>query len=96
MQQIAGKFENVNGDLQGMLKTLINELEALQGAWIGAGARSFQSVKSQYADDQNKLQQALLATADAIRQSGRGYASSDEEASGRMNSINTGGVSLPL
>lgn len=95
MEQTASKFESTNGDLQTMLRNLLNQLEALQGAWEGQGSRSFHNVKQKWADDQTKLQNALLETAGAIRSSGRNYDSTDSEASSRMNSI-SGGPSLPL
>lgn len=95
MEQTAGRFESTNGDLQTMLRNLLNQLEALQGAWVGRGAQSFHSVKERWSQDQTKLQQALLETAGAIRSSGRNYDSTDSEASSRMNSI-SGGPSLPL
>ena len=95
MEQTASKFEGTNGDLQTMLRNLLNQLEALQGAWSGRGAQSFHTVKQRWADDQVKLGNALRETAGAIRSSGRNYDSTDTEASSRMNSI-SGGPSLPL
>jgi WXG100 family type VII secretion target len=96
MEQTAGRFEGVNNDLQTMLRNLLNELEVLQTAWVGRGGRSFQNVKEQWSADQQKLQQALLETARAIRSSGQGYAATDDESSSRMNSVGRGGPSLPL
>jgi len=96
MEQTAGKFEQTNGDLQTMLRNLLNELEILQTAWVGQGGRSFQNVKEQWAQDQSKLQQALLETAGAIRSSGKNYTATDSEASSRMNNVSRGGPSLPL
>lgn len=95
MEQTAGKFERTNGDLQTMLRNLLSQLEALHGAWEGQGSRSFHNVKQRFADDQTKLQNALLETAGAIRSSGRNYASTDSESSSRMNSI-SGGPTLSL
>lgn len=95
MEQTASKFETTNGDLQTMLRNLLSQLEILQTAWQGRGSRSFHDVKQRWADDQAKLQNALLETAGAIRSSGRNYDSTDSEASSRMNSI-SGGPSLPL
>jgi len=96
MEQTAAKFEATNGDLQTMLRNLLNELEVLQTAWQGSGARSFHNVKQQWADDQAKLQRALLETAGAIRSSGQNYTATDTEASSRMNNVSRGGPSLPL
>lgn len=96
MQTTAGKFETVNGELQSMLKSLLGELEVLQTAWQGAGGKSFQQVKERWSEDQEKLQRALLATAQAIRESGKNYHTTDTEASSNMGSIHSSGVSLPL
>lgn len=96
MEQTAGKFDHTNSDLQTMLRNLLNELEVLQTAWVGRGGRSFTNVKEQWANDQAKLQQALTETASAIRTSGKNYASTDDEASSRMNNVSRGGPSLPL
>lgn len=96
METTASKFETTNGELQSMLSTLLGNLEVLQSGWQGAGGRSFEQVKRQWSDDQKKLQDALLQTADAIRTSGQGYASTDSDSSSRMNSVNRGGINLPL
>jgi ESAT-6 family protein len=96
MEQTAGRFESTNGDLQTMLRNLLGQLEVLQTAWVGRGGRSFTNVKEQWANDQAKLQQALLETAGAIRSSGQNYAASDDSASSRMNNVSRGGPSLPL
>ncbi|NUO58958.1 MAG: WXG100 family type VII secretion target [Hamadaea sp.] len=96
MEQTAGKFEVTNSELQSMLRTLMGNLEVLQSGWQGAGGRSFQQVKQQWNDDQAKLQQALLETAEAIRSSGKSYHSTDQESSSRMNNVNRGGINLSL
>ena len=58
MQQTAEKFEQVDQSLQKMLSNLMTELEVLQQAWRGAGGRSFEQVKRQWAQDQAALQRA--------------------------------------
>jgi WXG100 family type VII secretion target len=96
MEQTANKFEHANSDLQTMLRNLLNELEVLQTAWVGRGGRSFSNVKEQWANDQAKLQQALVETAGAIRTSGQNYAATDDESASRMNNVSRGGPALPL
>jgi len=96
METTASKFEHTNGELQSMLRTLLGNLEILQSGWKGAGGRSFQQVKEQWGQDQEKLQRALLETAGAIRSSGKNYEATDSESSSRMNSVNRGGINLPL
>ncbi|HEY3009490.1 MAG TPA: WXG100 family type VII secretion target [Micromonosporaceae bacterium] len=96
MERTAARFEQVNEALQGMLRQLMSELEALQSAWRGAGGRSFEQVKMAWASDQEALQRALRETAGAIRTAGRQYDASDTEAASRVAQTNHGGMSLPL
>lgn len=92
----ARRFEDVNGELQGMLKTLLNELSTLREGWQGAGGRSFESVKEAWSRDQDALHKNLMETAEAIRSSGSNYTAVDTDASHRMNVTSGGGRSLPL
>jgi WXG100 family type VII secretion target len=95
MRQTATKFEQVDQSLQSMLSALLAELEALQQAWQGAGGRSFEQVKQQWARDQAAMQRALRETAGAIRTSGQQYDMSDSEAASRVATTNRG-IQLPL
>ncbi|MFV2101959.1 WXG100 family type VII secretion target [Micromonospora sp. LOL_024] len=96
MQQTATKFEQTDQSLQSMLSGLLARLEILQQAWRGAGGRSFEQVKQQWAQDQASLQQALRETAGAIRTAGTHYDASDTEAASRVAATNRGGIQLPL
>ena len=95
MQSTATKFEEVDQSLQSMLSSLMSELEGLQQSWRGAGGRSFEQVKQQWAADQAKLGRALRETAGAIRTSGQQYDASDSEAASRVANTNRG-IQLPL
>lgn len=95
MQQTATKFEQVDQSLQTMLSRLMAELEVLQQAWRGAGGRSFEQVKQQWAQDQATLHRALRETSQAIRTAGTQYDTSDSEAAGRVADTNRG-IQLPL
>ncbi|MEU5549147.1 MULTISPECIES: WXG100 family type VII secretion target [unclassified Micromonospora] len=96
MQQTAAKFEQTDQSLQSMLSGLLAQLAILQQAWRGAGGRSFEQVKQQWAQDQANLQRALRETAGAIRTAGTKYDASDTEAAGRVSATNRGGIQLPL
>ncbi|WP_092381038.1 WXG100 family type VII secretion target [Micromonospora phaseoli] len=96
MQQTAAKFEQTDQSLQSMLSGLLTRLEILQQAWRGAGGRSFEQVKQQWAQDQASLQQALRETAGAIRTAGTHYDASDTDAASRVAATNRGGIQLPL
>jgi WXG100 family type VII secretion target len=95
MVEAAAKFERVNDSLQSMLKGLMSQLEGMQSAWVGAGGKSFDVVKQQWANDQAAISSALAETAGSIRESGRGYDATDSEASSRMAASNRG-LQLPL
>jgi WXG100 family type VII secretion target len=92
----ARRFEDVNGELQSMLKTLLDELSGLRDGWQGAGGRSFEAVKEAWSRDQAALHKNLLETAEAIKSSGQNYTVTDTDASHRMNATSAGGRSLPL
>jgi WXG100 family type VII secretion target len=95
MQSTAAKFEQVDQSLQSMLSSLMSELEALQTAWRGAGGRSFEQVKQQWAQDQATMQRALRETASAIRTAGQQYDTTDSDAASKVANTNRG-VQLPL
>lgn len=96
MRQTADKFETVNQQLQQMLSSLLSQLEVLQTAWRGAGGRSFEQVKQQWAQDQATIQRALQETASAIRTAGQQYDATDSSAASRIAATNRGGIQLPL
>lgn len=96
MEQTAARFESVNQSLETMLRRLMGELDALKQQWNGAGGRSFDQTRLEWAYDQARLHAALSETAAAIRTSGRAYAATDTEAAGRAHSASRGGLTLPL
>jgi len=96
MRQTADKFETVNQQLQQMLSSLLSQLEVLQTAWRGAGGRSFEQVKQQWAQDQTTINRALQETAQLIRTAGQQYEVSDTSAADRIAATNRGGIQLPL
>jgi WXG100 family type VII secretion target len=92
----AKRFEEVNSELQGMLKTLMSELESMRQQWQGAGGRSFEAVKVAWSGDLDRLNTNLLETAAGIKSSGHNYDATDTEASHLMNATRSGGRVLPL
>jgi WXG100 family type VII secretion target len=95
MQQTADRFDQVNQSLQGMLRSLLGELEVLRTQWQGAGGASFEQVKLTWSEDQQALHQALAETATAIRTAGRQYTTADTAAADRLGG-QRGGMQLPL
>lgn len=95
LERTAAKFDQVNRDLDAMLKGLMSQLEVLRGAWQGAGGRSFEQVKTEWADDQAAIQRTLAETAVALREAGRGYDAADDQAASRLAATHRG-IDLPL
>lgn len=95
MESTAAKFDSVSTALDGMLRRLMDELSVLRTRWQGAGGRSFEQVRQQWAVDQGALDRALRDTAEAIRTAGRRYGSVDSAAAERLRTPR-GGIDLPL
>jgi WXG100 family type VII secretion target len=95
LERTAAQFDQVNRDLEGMLKGLMSQLEVLRDAWQGAGGRSFEQVKTQWADDQMAIHRTLAETSAALRAAGRGYDAADDQAAARLATTHRG-IELPL
>jgi len=96
LERSAGRFDEVNRSLESMLRRLMGDLDALHQQWRGAGGRSFDEVRREWAVDQARLHRALAETATAIRTSGRDYMASDTGAADRARSARRASLSLPL
>ncbi|MFY1635651.1 WXG100 family type VII secretion target [Solwaraspora sp. WMMB335] len=84
LDQTASRFDQVDEELQAMLRGLLQRLEILQSSWRGAGGRSFEQVKTAWAQDQAALHRALAETATAIRTAGGQYRAADVAAADRI------------
>lgn len=87
LNSAAQRFEQVNGELQGMLSTLMRELEITRAGWQGAGGRSFETVKHAWNTDQETLNRNLLETAEGLKTAGQNYTASDTEADSRFRRV---------
>lgn len=96
LEQTAGRFEQVNESLQGMLHRLMAQLEMLRTQWQGAGGRSFEQARQAWGSEQAALQRALLETAGALRTAGRRYEATDTHAAERFVSASRPAIDLPL
>jgi WXG100 family type VII secretion target len=95
MARTADKFEQVNQQLDAMLNRLMSELDVLKSQWQGAGGRTFDETRREWANDQQRMHRALAETATAIRTAGRDYTAADDEAVSRARSARSG-LPLPL
>jgi WXG100 family type VII secretion target len=88
LNSAAQRFEQVNGELQGMLSTLMRELEITRSGWQGAGGRTFETVKHAWNADQEALNKNLLETAEGLKTAGQNYTATDAEADARFKRVN--------
>ena len=96
MQVTAKRFDDINTSLEGMLRSLLSELEGLGSQWTGAGGRSFGQVKQQWEASQRQIHRNLAETADAVRTAGHSYAATDTDVAGRMGPIGNNVNPLPI
>lgn len=95
MDRTAAKVEQVNHALDAMLRRLMGELDVLKSQWQGAGGRTFDETRREWADRQARMHRALAETATAIRTAGRQYTATDADAAARVGRAR-GGITLPL
>ena len=95
LERTAARFDQVDRDLEAVLKGLISQLEVVRDAWQGAGGRSFEQVKTQWAEDQAAIHRTLAETAAALRAAGRGYDAADDLAASRIAATHRA-IQLPL
>lgn len=93
MQQAAGKVDEVNSQVRALLSSLQGQVEAVAAAWKGNAATTFSQIMARYADDSNKLSQALEGIAEQIRGSGTAYSASDQSGT---DAVRAAGSSLNL
>ena len=86
MADTGSKAHDVASQLRGMLTRLMGELEPLQGAWKGAAAGSFESVRARYEQDVNKLNTALESLAATLGKANVTYSTTDSDLESNMSS----------
>lgn len=96
LHQTAARFEQVDEELQAMLRGLLHRLEPVRAGWQGSGGRSFERVKAVWAQDQAELHGALRETAAALRSAGTRYQGADLAAADRISYADRERIELPL
>jgi WXG100 family type VII secretion target len=96
LRQTAARFEQVDEELQAMLRGLLHRLATVRAGWQGAGGHSFEQAKTVWAQDQAALHGALRETAEALRSAGTRYQVADLAAADRISYPGRGRLELPL
>lgn len=87
MHSTALKVEDLRGDIDGLLKLLKGDVQAVAGSWHGTASTSFMGVMSNWDTSANKLSVALQGINEAIRASGTGYDTSEQQNTSAINNV---------
>lgn len=86
----AGHVDEVANTIDRQLKQLMGELEPMVNTWKGGAATTFGHVKDKWLDDAHRINRSLHTMADGLRQTHKGYQSSEDWAQQQMNTIGHG------
>ncbi|HEY8372866.1 MAG TPA: WXG100 family type VII secretion target [Pseudonocardiaceae bacterium] len=90
MQQAANDVANINGEIQGQLQTLLNQIAPLESAWKGEASKAFHQLIERWQNDARKLNDALMAISEQLGGASQTYLQQEEEQAAAMNSIAAG------
>ncbi len=85
MTSVAGRLESINATLQSQLKTLQSQLAPLAGQWQGQGASSFQATMTRWDQDSARMNAALRAISERVREGAGRYAVNEQDAAQMLN-----------
>ena len=80
LTQAAGTINEASATLNGTVKSLMSEIEALMPTWQGLGATAFVGYMSQYQADARNMNQALAELGSAVSKANTGYQAQDLSA----------------
>ncbi|HWE90215.1 MAG TPA: WXG100 family type VII secretion target [Pseudonocardiaceae bacterium] len=83
----AQQMENSNQQLQSNLSQLANEVEQIQGAWVGEAAAAFQTLMNHFNTDAKNLNDSLQQISEAVSGSATNYRQQEQEAQQSLSSI---------
>ena len=79
MLGVAQRIQDIKQGMQGHMGTLQSQLAPLAGTWRGQGSAAFQQLMVRWNEDATRINAALDEIAVKVAQSGRTYATSDED-----------------
>ncbi|MFI6013071.1 WXG100 family type VII secretion target [Streptomyces sp. NPDC051243] len=87
MVAFSGKISSVNSSIQGEIRRLQTVIDTITGGWKGSAATAYNNLQSQVNQDANKINQILNDIKEAIDQSTKAYAASEEEQRASIQNI---------
>lgn len=95
MTSVAGRLESINATLQSQLRTLQSQLAPLAGQWQGQGASSFQATMARWDQDSARMNAALRAISERVREGAGRYAVNEQDAAQMLNLLGDQGGGAP-
>ena len=74
------QMENTNQQLQSNLSQLAQEVESIQGVWVGEAATAFQTLMTHFQDGAKNLNDSLNQIAEAVSGSATAYRQQEQES----------------
>ncbi|MCX5043931.1 WXG100 family type VII secretion target [Aldersonia sp. NBC_00410] len=92
MEAAANHVETVNGQLDGLIRSLKSRCEGAAGNfWEGGASVQFQSLMTRYDDASKRLHQSLDTISQQIRANGKGYDSTEQANQDAIHSAGASG-----
>ncbi|TCP53244.1 WXG100 family type VII secretion target [Tamaricihabitans halophyticus] len=87
LRTAAGEMVNTNTELQGTLRNLANEVQAVSGMWKGQAEAAFQQLMTRFQEDAAKLNESLMNISEAVTGSADAYEQQEEDAAQSVSAI---------
>lgn len=87
MAQFSGQISSVSSSIQGEIRRLQTVIDTITGGWKGSAASAYNNLQSQVNQDATKINQILMDIKEAIDQSTKAYAASEEEQRSSIQNI---------
>ena len=87
MVAFSNRISTVNSSIQGEIRRLQTVIDTITSGWKGSAATAYNNLQSQVNQDANKINQILNDIKEAIDQSTKAYAASEEEQRASIQNI---------
>lgn len=83
----AAHIDDVNQQIRGLLSQLQGNLAPLQGVWRGQASTAFVNLMQRYESSSRRIEEALTAIAQQVREASGTYAAEEETHSSSLSQI---------
>ncbi|MEU6353464.1 WXG100 family type VII secretion target [Streptomyces sp. NPDC047072] len=87
MVRFSGQISTVSSSIQSEIRRLQTVIDTITGGWKGSAATAYNNLQNQVNQDATKINQILMDIKEAIDQSTKAYAASEEEQHASIQNI---------